>query len=158
MRISCPKDDLLQRLQVVSRGVSQRSSVQILSGVLIDAASAEAPVAARGDRHGALGARPARAPTCTSRVASSCPGGCCSTSCATCRPSRSSLASGDGPGLLTLECGASRYSLHTYDPDDFPRLADVDHGRTFGVDREHLPRGRRARSARRLAATTRARS
>ena len=44
MRISCPKDDLLQRLQVVSRGVSQRSSVQILSGVLIDAASAEAPV------------------------------------------------------------------------------------------------------------------
>ena len=32
------------------------------------------------------------------------------------------LASGDGPGLLTLECGASRYSLHTYDPDDFPRL------------------------------------
>ena len=44
MRISCTKDDLLQRLQVVSRGVSQRSSVQILSGVLIDAWSAEAPV------------------------------------------------------------------------------------------------------------------
>ncbi len=46
------------------------------------------------------------------------------------------LASGDGPGLLTLECGASRYSLHTYDADDFPRLADIDHGRTFGVDRD----------------------
>ena len=44
MRISCPKDDLLQRLQVVARGVSQRSSVQILSGVLIEAASAEQPV------------------------------------------------------------------------------------------------------------------
>ena len=46
------------------------------------------------------------------------------------------LASGEGPGLLTLECGASRYSLHTYDPDDFPRLPEIDHGRTFGVDRD----------------------
>ena len=44
MRISCPKDDLLKHLQVVARGVSQRSSVQILSGVLIDAHSAELPV------------------------------------------------------------------------------------------------------------------
>jgi DNA polymerase-3 subunit beta len=46
------------------------------------------------------------------------------------------LSSGDGPGLIKLECGASQYSLHTYDPDDFPRLPEVDHGRTFGVDRE----------------------
>ena len=45
MRISCPKDDLLKHLQVVARGVSQRSSVQILSGVLIDASSPELPVA-----------------------------------------------------------------------------------------------------------------
>ena len=30
------------------------------------------------------------------------------------------LASGDGPGLLTLECGASRYSLHTYDAGRLP--------------------------------------
>ena len=43
MRISCPKDDLLRDLQVVARGVSQRSSVQILSGILFDAGDGERP-------------------------------------------------------------------------------------------------------------------
>jgi len=44
VHISASKDDLLKHLQVVARGVSQRSSVQILSGVLIDAKDAESPV------------------------------------------------------------------------------------------------------------------
>ena len=44
MKISAPRDEFLQRLQIVARGASQRSSVQILSGVLIEAPSAEAPV------------------------------------------------------------------------------------------------------------------
>jgi DNA polymerase-3 subunit beta len=37
MKIVCPQEDLLNRLQIVARGVSQRSTVQILSGVLIRA-------------------------------------------------------------------------------------------------------------------------
>ena len=35
---------------------------------------------------------------------------------------------------MKLECGASRYSLHTFDADDFPRLAEIDRDRTFDVD------------------------
>ncbi len=89
MRIACPKDDLLKHLQVVARGVSQRSSVQILSGVLIDAKDGEAPVElAATDME--LSVRGSSSPTSTSRAASSCPGACCSTSCAICRRSRSS--------------------------------------------------------------------
>ena len=136
MRISCPKDDLLKHLQVVARGVSQRSSVQILSGVLIDAKDAEAPVELAATdmelsvRGKLAGRRPRAGARRRARAAS------CSTSCATCRRSRSCSQSGDGPGLLTLECGASRYSLHTYDADDFPRLPEIDHGRTFGVDKD----------------------
>jgi DNA polymerase-3 subunit beta len=133
VRISCPKDDLLKHLQVVARGVSQRSSVQILSGVLIDAPSAEAPVelaatdmevSVRGkllaDVH-----EPGRAVV---------PGRLLLDIVRHLPAQQVVLASGDGPGLLTLECGASRYSLHTYDADDFPRLPEIDHGRTFAVD------------------------
>ena len=89
MHISASKDDLLKHLQVVARGVSQRSSVQILSGVLIDARDAEAPVelAATDMELSVRGKLVAR--TSSSPVASSFRAGCCSTSCATCRRSRS---------------------------------------------------------------------
>ena len=35
LRITCSKDDLVQALGVVSRAVSTRTSVQILSGILL---------------------------------------------------------------------------------------------------------------------------
>ena len=37
MKITCPQDELLARLQIAARGVSQRSTVQILSGILLRA-------------------------------------------------------------------------------------------------------------------------
>ena len=134
MRISCPKDDLLRDLQVVARGVSQRSSVQILSGVLIDAQSAETPVElAATDMELSVRAKLLADVHEPGRVV--VPGRLLLDIVRHLPAQQVVLASGDGPGLLTLECGASRYSLHTYDPDDFPRLPEVDHGRTFGVDR-----------------------
>jgi DNA polymerase-3 subunit beta len=134
VRISCPKDDLLRDLQVVARGVSQRSSVQILSGVLIDAQSAESPVElAATDMELSVRAKLLADVHEPGRVV--VPGRLLLDIVRHLPAQQVVLASGDGPGLLSLECGASRYSLHTYDPDDFPRLPEVDHGRTFGVDR-----------------------
>jgi DNA polymerase-3 subunit beta len=134
VRISCPKDDLLQRLQVVGRGVSQRSSVQILSGVLIDAPSAEAPVElAATDMELSVRAKLLADVHEPGRVV--VPGRLLLDIVRHLPAQQVELTSGDG-GLLKLECGASLYSLHTYDPDDFPRLPEIDHGRTFGVDRD----------------------
>ncbi len=135
MRISCPKDDLLKHLQVVARGVSQRSSVQILSGVLIDAQSAEQPVelAATDMELSVRGKLPAADVLEPGRVV--VPGRLLLDIVRHLPAQQVVLASGEG-GLLTLECGASRYSLHTYDADDFPRLPEIDHGRTFGVDKD----------------------
>ena len=135
MRISCPKDDLLKQLQVVGRGVSQRSSVQILSGVLIEAPSAEEPVLlAATDMELSVRAQLLADVHEPGRVV--VPGRLLLDIVRHLPAQQVTLASGEGPGLLTLECGASRYSLHTYDADDFPRLPDVDHGRTFGVARD----------------------
>src|SRR5207248_4679308 len=46
LRITCSKDELVQALGVVSRAVSTRTSVQILSGILLEAANSELKVAA----------------------------------------------------------------------------------------------------------------
>jgi DNA polymerase III subunit beta len=135
VRISCPKDDLLKDLQVVARGVSQRSSVQILSGVLIDASSPEQPVElAATDMELSVRAKLLADVHEPGRVV--VPGRLLLDIVRHLPAQQVELASGDGPGLMTLECGASRYSLHTYDPDDFPRLPEVDHGRTFTVNRD----------------------
>jgi len=125
VRISCPKDDLLKQLQVVGRGVSQRSSVQILSGVLIEAPSAEEPVLlAATDMELSVRAQLLADVHEPGRVV--VPGRLLLDIVRHLPAQQVTLASGEGPGLLTLECGASRYSLHTYDADDFPRLPDVE--------------------------------
>src|SRR5271169_4515625 len=46
LRITCSKDDLVQGLGVVSRAVSTRTSVQILSGILLEASGTELRLAA----------------------------------------------------------------------------------------------------------------
>ena len=46
MKIVCSHDELLARLQVAARGVSQRSTVQILSGILLVAEEGAAELAA----------------------------------------------------------------------------------------------------------------
>jgi DNA polymerase III subunit beta len=135
MRISCPKDDLLKQLQVVGRGVSQRSSVQILSGILIEAISGEEPVQlAATDMELSVRAKLLADVAEPGRVV--VPGRLLLDIVRHLPAQQVVLVSGEGPGLLRLECGASRYSLHTYDADDFPRLPEIDHGRTFGVARE----------------------
>src|SRR5919205_1998805 len=46
MKVVCSRDELAQRLGIVVRAVSTRSSVQILSGVLLRAEAGELHVAA----------------------------------------------------------------------------------------------------------------
>jgi DNA polymerase-3 subunit beta len=135
VQISCPKDDLLRQLQVVGRGVSQRSSVQILSGVLIEAISGEEPVQlAATDMELSVRAKLQADVQEPGRVV--VPGRLLLDIVRHLPAQEVKLSSGEGPGLLKLECGASRYSLHTYDADDFPRLPEIDLERTFDVTRE----------------------
>ena len=46
LRITVPKDELVSALGVVSRAVSTRTSVQILSGILVEAQGSELRLAA----------------------------------------------------------------------------------------------------------------
>src|SRR4029077_19631135 len=102
-------------LQVVARGVSQRSSVQILSGVLIDASSSEQPVElAATDME--LSVRAKLLPDGHEPGRVVVPGRLLLDIVRHLPAQRVDLASGDGPGLMTLEGGASPYPLPTYPP------------------------------------------
>jgi DNA polymerase-3 subunit beta len=123
LRISCTKDELAQKLGVVGRGVSTRTTVQILSGILLRTEGSRVELAAtdmelsirtsldaRVEGDGAV-VVPGRLLADLSRL----------------------LPAGDvtiehrpDEGVLELRCGPAQYRLSTYGAEDFPRLPDTD--------------------------------
>jgi DNA polymerase III subunit beta len=118
MRVVCQKDDLAEKLQVVGRGVSTRTTVQILAGILLRAAGGSLHLSATDmeisvrdsfdaqvDEEGAV-VVPGRLLVDIVRL----------------------LPAGDvtlehraDEGVARLTCGSASYSLNTYGPEDFPR-------------------------------------
>ncbi len=135
LRLTCSRDELLARLQVVGRAVSARSSVQILSGILFDAGDGERPpmlaatdmelsVRAPLDAEIAEGGRAVLPGRLLLDIVRRLPAGSVS------------IALAEGGGLATIEAGASEYKLHTYGADDYPELPEIDRERLFTVERE----------------------
>jgi len=132
MKIVCDQSELLAGLQIAARGVSQRSTVQILSGVLLRAAadgaelsatdmelSVRVPMAARVEEPGEV-VLPGRL---LLEIVRALPSG------------EVTIAQPGGAGAAQLECGASRYSLNTQNAEDFPQLPKPT-GTSFAVDRK----------------------
>ena len=131
MKIVCSHDELLSKLQIAARGVSRRSTVQILSGVLLVAEeggvelaatdmelSVRVPVAAEVEEPG----RTVIPGTLFLDIVSALP------------PQDVTLVQPPGGGGLRLSCGPSEYTLHTQSGEDFPQLP-VPAGPSFTVDR-----------------------
>ncbi|MGH2934623.1 MAG: DNA polymerase III subunit beta [Gaiellaceae bacterium] len=135
LRITCSKDELAQALGVVSRALSSRTSVQILSGVLLEARSGELRLAATDmevSLRATIGAQvegdgslvlPGKTLVDIARLL---PGDEVTIEH---RPSES---------VVHVTAGSAAYTLNTYNPEDFPRLPEVDAISTFAVDRESL--------------------
>lgn len=133
MRVVCGKDELSGTLQVVGRGVSTRTAVQILAGIMVRASadrlhlsatdmeiSVRDSLAAQVDEEGAV-VVPGRLLVDIVRL----------------------LPAGDvtlehraDEGLVRLTCGTASYSLNTYGPEDFPRLPEIEAETAFTVERE----------------------
>ena len=132
MKIVCSQDELLAKLQIAARGVSQRSTVQILSGILLRAPrrarrswppptwSSRCGCRSRPGR-GARRRRAARAAAARDRARAAGRG-------------RDHRAAGRHRCRCSSSCGAGRYSLHTQSAEDFPQLP-VPTGSSFTVDR-----------------------
>ena len=135
LRITVSKDELVSALGVVSRAVSTRTSVQILSGILVEAQGSELRFAAT-DMELSLRA------TATAEIegdgAIVLPG-------KTFADIARLLPAGDvliehkpAESVAHVTAGSASYTLHTYSPEDFPRLQELEGVQTFTVDRESL--------------------
>jgi len=146
LRITCSKDELVQGLGVVSRAVSTRTSVQILSGILLEARGSDlllaatdmelslrATVAAQVEGDGAI-VLPGRTLLDIARLLPA---------------DEVAIEHKPTESVVHVTSGTASYTLNAFNPEDFPRLPEVESLSTFSVERESLLEtiGRVARAA-----------
>jgi DNA polymerase-3 subunit beta len=135
LRISVSKDELVSALGVVARAVSTRTSVQILSGILLEAQGDELRLAAT-DMELSLRA------TATAQLegdgAIVLPGKTFADIARLLPGDEVTIEHKPAESVVHITSGSASYTLHTYNPEDFPRLQELDTVQTFSVDRESL--------------------
>jgi DNA polymerase-3 subunit beta len=135
LRITVPKDELVSALGVVSRAVSTRTSVQILSGILIEAQGGELRLAATDME---LSLRATAAAQTEGDGSIVLPGKTLTDIAKLLPGDEVVIEHRPAESVVHITAGSAEYTLHTYNPEDFPRLPELDGAPTFAVDRESL--------------------
>jgi DNA polymerase III subunit beta len=135
LRIVVSKDELVSALGVVSRAVSTRTSVQILSGILVEAQGSELRLAATDME---LSLRATAAAQIEGDGAIVLPGKTFADIARLLPAGDVSIEHKAAESVVHVTAGSASYTLHTYNPEDFPRLQELDTVQTFTVDRESL--------------------
>src|SRR5213075_3220964 len=132
MKIVVRQDDLAQKLGVVSRAVSTRATVQILSGVLLRAEGGRLHLAATDMELSLRSSLEARVEGDGAVVV---PGRLLVDLVRLLPAEDVAIEYRADEGVVHIMSGASTASLHTYAAEDFPRLPDLDTVGTFTIDR-----------------------
>jgi DNA polymerase III subunit beta len=135
LRITCAKDELAQALGVVSRALSTRTSVQILSGILLEARSGELRLAATDME---LSLRASLAAQIEGDGAIVLPGKTLVDIARLLPGDEVTIEHKPAESVVHVTAGTASYTLNTYNPEDFPRLPELDAVSTFTVERESL--------------------
>src|SRR4051812_18421985 len=135
LRITCAKDELAQALGVVSRALSTRTSVQILSGILLEARAGELRLAATDMELSLRASLTAQIEGDGSVVL---PGKTLVDIARLLPGDEVTIEHKPAESVVHVTAGTASYTLNTYNPEDFPRLPEVDAVQTFSVDRESL--------------------
>jgi len=135
VKITVGKDELVQALGVVSRAVSTRTSVQILSGILLEAAGGELRVAATDME---LSLRATVSAQLEGDGSIVLPGKTLVDIARLLPADEVTIEHKPTESVVHITSGSASYTLHTYNPEDFPRLPDVAAVQTFAVEREAL--------------------
>ncbi len=133
MKITCTRDELLRHLGVVSRAVSTRMTVQILSGILLTAKDGRLELAATDME---LSLRTSFETEVADDGAVVVPGRLLVEIARLLPDADVTLDHRPEEGAVVVTCASATYKLHTYNPDDFPTLPDVDKVQLVPVDRE----------------------
>jgi DNA polymerase III subunit beta len=135
MKAVCSRELLVQKLGVVSRAVSSRTTVLVLSGILLRAEAGELQLAATDME---LSIRTALDAEVEGEGAAVVPGRLLVELARLLPEDEVRIEHRAEEAVLRVECGAASYRLHTYAVDDFPKLPEVEAADTFTVDRDAL--------------------
>src|ERR671938_912110 len=147
MKIVCSRDELGAKLAVVARAVSTRTTVQILSGILLRGEAGELQVAATDME---LSVRTSLDAQVEGEGAVVVPGRLLLEIARNLPENDVAIEHREDEGLVRITCGPSDYRLNTYSAADFPRLPSVEGVQLHDVDRtrllEAVTRGQRSAS------------
>ncbi len=135
MKIACSRDELAQKLGIVSRGVSARTAVQILTGILLRAEGGALAVASTDME---LSLRTSLEAQVEGEGAVVVPGRLLLDLARLLPESNVSIEHRAEESAVQITCGSAVYRLNTYAADDFPRLPELEAAALHTVESEAL--------------------
>jgi DNA polymerase III subunit beta len=135
LKATCSRDELTRALGVVSRGVSTRTTVQILAGILLQASEGSLDLAATDMELSLRTSLDAQVESDGSVVV---PGRLLLELARLLPDSEVSIEHKLEEAAVEVRSGSATYRLHTYNAEDFPRLPDAAAADRHEVDRETL--------------------
>jgi DNA polymerase III subunit beta len=135
LKAVCSRDELTRALGVVSRGVSTRTSVQILAGILLEAEDGKLQLAATDME---LSLRTSLEANIESGGSVVVPGRLLLDLARLLPESEVTLEHKLEEAVVEVRCGSATYRLHTYNAEDFPRLPETEGIDLHDIDRETL--------------------
>jgi DNA polymerase-3 subunit beta len=135
MKVTCPREELAQKLGVVGRAVSSRTSVNILTGIMLRAEDGRLSLAATDME---ISLRVTLAAQVEEEGSVVIPGRLLVDIVRLLPAGEVTLEHRAEEGIAHLVCGSATYGLHTYSPDDFPRLPEIAPDESFSIERAAL--------------------
>jgi DNA polymerase-3 subunit beta len=146
MKLTCSREELTQKLGVAARGVSTRTAVQILGGILLTAEAGRLTLAATDME---LSLRASLEANVDGEGAVVVPGRLLVELARLLPDAEVSIEQRADEGVIHIASGSFGSRLNTYTAEDFPRLPDAEGLERHAVDRDALLEtiGRVGRSA-----------
>ena len=135
LKATCPRDELTRALGIVSRGVSTRTTVQILAGILLQASGEKLDLAATDME---LSLRTSLEAQVEAEGPVVVPGRLLLELARLLPGEEVSIEHKLEEAAVEVRSGSATYRLHTYNAEDFPRLPDAADADRQQVDREML--------------------
>jgi DNA polymerase III subunit beta len=132
MKVSCRSEELAEKLAVVGRGVSTRTSVHVLTGILLRAGSERLELAATDME---ISLRLELEADLEEEGSVVVPGRLLVDIARLLPPGEVVIEHRAEEGVARLTCGPASYGLHTFNAEDFPRLPEADPDAGFVVER-----------------------
>jgi DNA polymerase-3 subunit beta len=135
LRATCPREELTRALGIVSRGVSTRTTVQILAGILLRASEGKLELAATDME---LSLRTSIGAQIEAEGSVVVPGRLLLELARLLPEAEVAIEHKLEEAVVEVRSGSATYRLHTYNAEDFPRLPEADAAERHEVDRETL--------------------